>query len=363
MRHYRSAIKIVTVNLLVLLLGVAAVELVFGAWFGATYDPRLRLLCNVEYRFDVSALYAAREPALYRRDAWCLRGATADPAEVALLTLGGSTTDQRYLGEGDTWQDRLAAHMQAGGHPLAVANAGMDGQSSVGHIVALDGWLRRIPRLQPPYVLLYVGLNDVVLGWRADYDGETPAGFWPRAAQYLKTRSAVLGLARLVVGMAEARLGRLGHAQFAIDEAHARWVPLVDVAPVRAVLAERLAAYAGRLETLERNIRAWGAKAIFVTQPRADRRLGPAGEMLGLIGADGRMDGDTPALGLFNETSLAVCRREGAICIDLAGELALGDGDYYDLEHYTPAGAEKIGAYLARKLATVMAPAAALARP
>jgi len=56
------------------------------------------------------------------------------------------------------------------------------------------------------------------------------------------------------------------------------------------------------------------------------------------------------ALGPFNETTLAVCRRLGDVCIDLAGELALGAGDYYDLEHYTPAGAEKIAAYLEEKL-------------
>jgi hypothetical protein len=195
----------------------------------------------------------------------------------------------------------------------------------------------------------------VVLGWRAEQDGKVAAGLWPHAMQELKARSAIFGLVRLLIGMVEAHTGRIGHAQFVIDEAAARWRPFGDVTPIRAVLAERLAAYESRLEQLDRIVREWGAVTIFVTQPRADSRLGPGGEMLGLVSADGRMNGDTPAIGLFNEATLAVCRRLGGICVDLAGELALGPGDYYDLEHYTPAGAEKIGAYLAKRLAVVLA--------
>lgn len=344
-------IKIILANLFLVLLVLVAAELVFGAWFGTAYDPRLRLLCDVKFSFDVSSLYAAKKPAVYRRDAWCLRGAFADLGEVALVTVGGSATDQRFLGEGDTWQDRLAAHLAATGRPLAIANAGVDGQSTIGHVVALEGWLTRIPRLRPHFVLFYVGLNDVVAELQAKYDAAVPAGFWRRLDLYVKARSAVRRLVSTLVGMARARMGHLGHVQAAIDEAHVRWAPIGDLAFLRPLYAERVAAYASRLETLERLVRASGARAVFVTQARADRRLSAGGEMLGLVGADGRMDRDMLALGLFNEAMLEVCRRLGAICVDLAGELALGSDDYYDLTHNTPEGAEKIGAYLAAKLA------------
>ena len=354
----RRITRIVAVNLVLLLCGIVVVELLFGDWYGRRYDGRLRLLCDVEYRFDVTALYPARAPILYRRDRWCLRGAFASPAQVALVTIGGSTTEQRFLGEGETWQDRLAAHLQAAGHPLAIANAGLDGQSTGGHLVALEGWLKRIPELHPRFVILYVGINDAVLSWHAAHafwgrgrEPETADGLWRRALQEFRIRSATLELVRLVVGMVEARMDRLGHAQFVIDEATARWRPIGEATGVRATLADRLAAYAERLERLDRAVRAWGAVPIFVTQPRADRRLGPGGGMLGLVSAAGDLSGDLLALGPFNETTLAVCRRLGDICLDLAGELALGAGDYYDLEHYTPAGAEKIAAYLAEKLA------------
>ena len=55
-------------------------------------------------------------------------------------------------------------------------------------------------------------------------------------------------------------------------------------------------------------------------------------------------------LGLLNEQMLATCRNVEAICLDLAGELSFGPGDFYDIIHYTPAGAAKIGRYLAIKL-------------
>lgn len=38
------------------------------------------------------------------------------------------------------------------------------------------------------------------------------------------------------------------------------------------------------------------------------------------------------------------------VCLDLATELHFADGDFYDFEHNTPQGAEKIGHWLAGKL-------------
>jgi hypothetical protein len=74
------------------------------------------------------------------------------------VTVGGSTTDQRYVGDGDTWQDVLRARSG-----LAVANAGIDGMSSYGHIVAITEWLHRLPDFSPRFYLHYIGVNDAAL--------------------------------------------------------------------------------------------------------------------------------------------------------------------------------------------------------
>jgi hypothetical protein len=350
MRSLRRFAKIAFVNLLVLVAGVVAIELCFGVWFGSWYDPRLRVIRDVEYRTDVRSLYGASGRAIYRRDQWGLRGNFDDPRQVDIVTIGGSTTDQRFLTEGATWQDRLAQRLKAMGHPVAIANAGIDGQSTVGHIAALKGWLFRIPRLHPQLVLVYAGINDVLLQYKIDYDGVEASGFIPRTVQYVDHRSAILALYRTMAGMIAAAQGGVIHRPMKLTELDINWVPTGDLGGLRDDYAGRLDAYEARLETLDRLIRAWGAVPIFMTQPRADRQLVPGGGVVVLINRDGWMDPETRVLGLFNERTLSFCRRAGDPCIDLAGELALGLDDFYDFNHNNPAGAAKIGDYLAPKI-------------
>jgi lysophospholipase L1-like esterase len=350
MRSLRRVAKIVLVNLLVLVAGVIAIELCFGVWFGSRYDPRLRVIRDAEYRTDVRSLYGASGPAIYRRDQWGLRGSFDDPLQVDIVTIGGSTTDQRFLTEGATWQDRLAQRLEAMGHPVAIANAGIDGQSTVGHIAALKGWLFRIPRLHPQLVLVYAGINDVLLQYKIDYDGVEASGFIPRSVQYVDHRSAILGLYRTVDGMIAAAQGRVVHRPIKLAELDINWVPTGDLKALRDDYAKRLDAYEARLQTLGRLIRAWGAVPIFITQPRADRQLVPGGGAVMLMIRNGWMDPETRVLGLFNERTMSFCRRTGELCIDLAGELALGLDDFYDFNHNNPSGAAKIGDYLAAKV-------------
>jgi hypothetical protein len=52
-----------------------------------------------------------------------------------------------------------------------------------------------------------------------------------------------------------------------------------------------------------------------------------------------------------NVVTLEVCRERHVVCLDLATELRFSEGDFYDYEHNTPLGAEKIGRWLADKLA------------
>jgi lysophospholipase L1-like esterase len=349
MRSLRRVAKIVVVNLLVLVAGVVAIELCFGVWFGSWYDPRLRVIRDVEYRIDVRSLYGASGPVIYRRDQWGLRGNFDDPRRVDIVTIGGSTTDQRFLTEGATWQDRLAQRLETMGHPVAIANAGIDGQSTVGHIESLKGWLFRIPRLHPQLVLVYAGINDVLLQYKIDYDGVEASGFIPRSVQYVDHRSAILALYRTVDGMIAAAQGHVVHRPIKLAELDINWVPTGDLKDLRDDYAKRLDAYEARLETLGRLIRAWGAVPIFITQPRADRQLMPGGAIMLMIRNDW-MDPETRVLGLFNERTLSFCRRAGDLCIDLAGELALGLDDFYDFSHNNPAGAARIGDYLAPKI-------------
>src|SRR5262245_43873284 len=159
----RRTARIVATIIAVLAVGLAGVELVFGAWLGADRLNRLNLIRNRVLTYDVSGLYDSPAAAItYSRDRYGLRGDYGgDPARIELLTIGGSTTDQRAIGDGATWQDVLSRRAAAAGRPLVVANAGVDGQSTVGHLKDFDWWFPSIPGLKPTRILFFVGLNDV----------------------------------------------------------------------------------------------------------------------------------------------------------------------------------------------------------
>src|SRR5262252_5220881 len=88
----RTIVRVAAVNLMLTCLGVVVIELSFGAWIGAGFDPRLRVRQDVQFSFDVNSLYPSDKPTLYRRDHWGLRGPIPSPDQVAVVTVGGSTT-------------------------------------------------------------------------------------------------------------------------------------------------------------------------------------------------------------------------------------------------------------------------------
>src|SRR5262249_53516482 len=106
------------------------------------------------------------------------RGLKDPIARVELVTVGGSTTDQQFITEGETWQDVL--HARTG---IVLANAGVPGMTSHGHVLALQDWLHRIPALPAKHYLHYLDVNDAMLHpFAPAKDG------W---AQQLRPRSAI----------------------------------------------------------------------------------------------------------------------------------------------------------------------------
>jgi len=352
-------LRLAAINLLVLLSGAFVAEAVFGEWMAASPLGRLAVPRNVKITVSAAPLYPGGGEFVYRRDAMGFRGSGVDPARIDILTIGGSTTNQLYLPEEATWQAVLQRSLRQAGHDVVVANAGIDGQSTVGMIADLVLWFPNVPHLKPRLVLAYVGINDVykVGPARADATDEDESRQILRDSlrfssfkKEFEKRSALVRLWDTVAGSVRAGQARLRHQ--VIDFAGAQWTDQ----PAQPVwrpdhLQVNLAAYEGRLVRIAGLIRGLGATPVFVTQTRADYRL-ENGRFTGIKGGDGRPNGVDRgrALTRFNAVTLEVCRRWQVTCLDLATELRFMEGDFYDYEHNTPPGAEKIGTWLARKL-------------
>lgn len=338
----RSAFRVVGWNALLILVVLLAAEAVFGDWFRCGGLGVLHIPHDVSLRHDVSKIRPGAGIARYTRDHWGFRGTQRDPSEIDVLAVGGSTTNELYTDDAETWTAVLQRDLRQAGRRITVANAGVDGQSGVGHLRDLEDWFPRVPGLHPKLILYYVGINDVYVEAQARYDAIVPQGRWERIRRYLSDNSALYGVVRMVRGVVRANRARVIYAN---DPP--RLAPTAATVTVRrADYAARLDAFAGRLRQIVQRTRALGARPVFITQRRGDAFV-----------VDGRMMAAGPTAvnaravqDFFNQVTLAVCRETGSTCIDLASEIDLAPGDFVDAVHTNPSGSRKIGDYLYRKL-------------
>src|SRR5436305_7234603 len=147
-------------NILAIAAGLVALELFFGGWF-ADYHPPSGSIFGRTFTLE-QHYYEPHSTVVYTRDQYGLRGSTTPIDKIELVTVGGSTTDQRFITEGETWQDVI--HALTG---LAITNAGDEGISSTGHVVAVAEWLHLIPNFHPHFYLHYIGVNDAAYAFFA----------------------------------------------------------------------------------------------------------------------------------------------------------------------------------------------------
>ncbi len=349
-RHCVRAGKLVLGNFLVLALGIISLELFFGDWFG----HRLwGLLCDVQFVYSAKAIYGVEKTTHYVRDTQCLRG-RYDPLSIDVITVGGSATDQRYLTEGETWQDRAAAYFAQHGRRLSIANAGVDGQSTIGHLWDFSHWFPLLSS-QPKFYLFYVGVNDIYRTTPSiGYDEHVQPV--DSVLRKIKARSALYRLKRTVVGMWEAREMGVGHKR--IDFAKKPYTEkgiLSDFSFYKKYLRE---IFLPRLDRLVRATNAIGSQPIFVTQ-RTYMWKEENGRIFGV--AKTSKVGGIVVNGIdrylmeiaMADAILNFCKERQLTCID--GHRALGASeDFYDFAHNTPQGAERLGAYIGARLLDVI---------
>ncbi len=352
--------RIILSNLGVLAAGLATLELVFGNWLSLHNINLLNLRKDLTVTFDAADLYEDPDSTIvtYKRDRYGLRGPYQDVSQIDILTIGGSTTDQRCLSEGRTWQDVLAREFEERERKIQIANAGVDGQTTRGNLKTFDLWFPAIPDLRSRFVLLYVGINDFWLKESDTSRFDALEGGQASVLDKLLTRSAIYSLYRTLKGMQAARAAGLPHSRMNFSEVE--WVSQgLYRESHQQLISEKLSRYERRLLSLDEKVRQMGAVPIFVTQHTMfytvedDELKGVSWEFkvfeTKLNGVDiGRL------MNLLNQRTMDVCRQCQGVCLDLASELEFDFTDFYDQSHNTPRGATKIGRFLFEKLEDII---------
>jgi hypothetical protein len=351
-RKMPAWLHVIGVNLGLLLAGIVAVELIFGQWL-APYHPPSGAIFGRTFKLE-QHYYRPHKVITYVRDRYGLRGSSAPIGDIELVTVGGSTTDQIFITEGETFQDII--HARTG---LRVTNAGDEGISSTGHIVAVEDWLHRIPDLRPRFYLHYIGVNDAAFA----YLTTLPGGNKVLQAQIdnQKDRRAlhriVRGRSALIQGYIRLRDWWGGPPKIfeapdhGTDAGRNEIKAEVDGTALIDYIERIYKPNVRRLLELhqERN-----EKVILVSQPGRPSAFRREGSDVWVRNPG--FAGYAVALSLVNDATGALCHERPGKCyfIDLASELAFENDDFYDNVHTTPAGARRIGEFLSRKLLQIM---------
>ena len=334
----RRIARIIAGNIGLMLAGIVLVEAIFGNWFSESSLGFLNVPRNVLLKHKLSGARSDSSIAVYRKDQHGFRGRYGQPSDIDILVVGGSTTNELYVGEGSTWVDVLQAELRRYGKNWLVANGGVDGHSTIGHLRSFDLWYSKVPGLRPRYILFYIGINDVQVETHVDVDTIEPTETWARRMRFAKNNSAVYYLYQTLRGMFRAYQVRVVYRDAPPK------IRIYDTASRPPIInSERLTQFDARLRALAERSRKLGATPIFVTQRRGD-----AYRVDGIWHATHR-DAISWQIVLenFNRTTLAVCKDVRGICIDLAEKIQLQAEDFDDEVHTNAGGSRKIGLFLA----------------
>jgi hypothetical protein len=328
------------VNLILIAIAVAAIEFAFGDWHAA-YMPPLGAVVDRTYVYR-PGLYEPAGDIVYSRDKYGLRGVHEPLPQVQLVTVGGSTTDQRYIDDTQTWQEVLRSRSGT-----TVANAGSDGMTSFGHIVAVSEWLHQLPGFSPKYYLHYLGANDASLS-AADHAYDRSGHDSPWLSDVRKRSIIVKSFVKGWLAFSGPR--EVNHGQVRLGPGATEMINAsADKNEIENFIQNT---YAPNLRKLIALHRERNESVIFVSQ-----QANPA--LVRWNANDTFVSAQFPdiqrwavALRLINPATQSVCAEAADIChfSDAGGKLVLEPADFYDLVHQTPSGTRKLGEFLAKDL-------------
>ena len=272
-----GTVTICTVRRLRLLGVQLLLILVFGELLLHIYNPlpfrvrgnRIVLPVHQRYTFRNPGASKLDPVTRHTKNSLGFRGPDP-PADVStrlsVLTIGGSTTECLFLTDGKTWTDRLALALLPKFPDLWVNNAGLDGQSTYGHLILLRDF---VDDLHPRVAVFLIGANEIGLDASNPYDASlTPPQSAVRSVvSFLTDHVELAGLAQNLLRVARARSGGFGHGQ--IDLTTIRHLEH-DAANTKATLAKfsaGLPSFAARVTAIVEECRRHGIEPVLVTQP------------------------------------------------------------------------------------------------
>jgi lysophospholipase L1-like esterase len=272
---------------------------------------------------------------------------------LTVLTIGGSTTECLFLSDGRTWTDQMARRLAPSFPDLWVNNAGLDGQSTYGHLILLRDF---VDDLHPRVAVFLIGANEIGLDASNPYDTSLlpPPSAIRSAASFLTDHSELAGLAQNLLRVSRAHSAGFGHVQIDLTTIrHLEHDPAYTAATI-ATFSAALPSFAARVAAIVEECRRHGIEPVLITQPWLNGdAIDPAtGVNLATIQVRGAANGRLwwQVQERYNDVTRQTAAAHGVLVIDAARELPKDSRLFYDFMHFTNAGAARLGDIVATHL-------------
>jgi len=333
--------KIIFYNLLFLFLSLILIELIFGNWIFGPKFSSLIIKRNITKVWNPTH-YESNHAAMYKKDEFGFRGDYKNISNVKIITVGGSTTDERWIDENLTWSHLLQKKLENTYANIKVANAGTMGQSTIGHLKNFEIWFNQIPNLKPEYFIYYIGINDSILLLKAldkykdkrnynEADTLVSKKLFERQVRYLKNNSVFYKLFKLIDGYFLAK--KYGVTHFTGTWKNKKKIKPIEVNKEDKIVLQFLIEYQKRLKKINERTKKYKSKTIFITQNvHKDHFL-------------------SNALNIINITTKNFCINNEIICLPLDEKVNFDfEKNFYDGIHTRPSGNKKIAEYISYEL-------------
>ena len=339
--------KIFFINFYVFVFLLIILELVFGYWFKEdNFGIHVRKHRNQSENYEIQ-LNSQKYKFTYKRNFYGFRGEEIeDLSKVKYVFLGGSTGNERLLPEELTIVGKINSKFKANNFKkIHIYNASVDGKSLRGHKNDFKFWFTKLKNFQPDYFIIYVGINDTYLGDEIKYDLTFGQKNYRKILDYISNNSISVELIKKI----KWKYFNSFKQKYDIDNSNEIYTEnykyinyykakeiynIQNLKNKHSYLFER---YKKRLEDIYEESKNFDSKIIFITQ----------------IKFDGLKD---DKLYLLNEITKEFSKEKKINVIKLDEKYVGGINDFYDHNHPTEKGSDKISEIIYSELIKIIFP-------
>jgi lysophospholipase L1-like esterase len=276
---------------------------------------------------------------------------------LTILTIGGSTTECLFLSDGKTWTDEMARRLAAFFPDVWVNNAGLDGQSTYGHLILLRNF---VDDLHPRVAIFLIGANEIGLDADNPYDTAlTPPHSAVRSTlSFLTDHIELAGLVQNLLRVARTRYQGFGHGEIDLKTLRHLEHDPVNTRETIAKFSSPLPSFATRVAAIIEECRRHDIEPVLVTQPwlNGDAIDPTTGVDLSTIQVRGAANGRLwwQVQELYNDVTRRTARAHAVLLVDAAREMPKDSRLFYDFMHYTNEGAARLGEIIAAGVRPVL---------